>query len=279
MTCTDRRVLITRTHGAAGVFAQELASCSGRLAPVELIYAPVHEAELYQGAKAEREAFLGKNFRWVTFTSANGVLAAEAVLHQPLSQFLASLKVACVGKATARALEGRGVKVDFIPTVSDAAHLASELPETAADHANRAVLCVQGTNARTTLTKGLTSAGWEVTPWNVYTMSPYPCQNPLNTREADAELTNVRIDQAVEELPSVRAVVATAPSLLTGLYESWRLAQKEPDTEFPLVIAIGATTARTAEQLGLRVVQSPTPSPSDLAQTTIDSIEKEDNAS
>lgn len=260
------------------MFAQEIASCSAGLpTPVELIYAPVREAEIHATAGADYRDFAGTHFRWVTFTSANGVLACEQVIGVPLSRFLAPFKVACVGKATAHALETRGVPVDFTPSVSDATHMVREFPEDAADHERPAVLCVQGTNARATLTEGLTANGWSVTAWNVYTMSSYPAQSPLNVSDTSGENKNLRVDQAASALDSVSAVVATAPSLLTELYDGWRSPQVQAQSDFPLVIAIGATTARAAEQLGLRVVQSPSPSPRDLAQTTIDSIEKEDN--
>ncbi len=275
MSPAGSTVLITRSHEVAGKFLRELASLSrAHQMEIEPLCAPIHEAELALQAPTEFKALAHENFRWVTFTSVNGVLACQSILNQPLSEFLAPFKVACVGKATAHALETRGVRIDFIPSVFDAVHMVSEFPESAGDYKRPAVLCVQGTNARATLTEGLSAAGWHVTTWNVYTMSAYPAQNPLKVHKPETEGTNLTVEQAVTELSSVAAVVATAPSLLTDLYENWQAAQLIPQAEFPLVVAIGATTATTAQELGLRAVQSPSPSPYDLAQTTLYSIEK-----
>ncbi|MDO4917053.1 MAG: hypothetical protein Q3974_05480, partial [Rothia sp. (in: high G+C Gram-positive bacteria)] len=71
-------------------------------------------------------------------------------------------------------------------------------------------------------------------------------------------------------------VIATAPSLLQELFNAW--AKHHPSEtagrNFAHVIAIGATTLRTAEKLGCSATLSATPQPVDLARAALKFFEE-----
>lgn len=92
---------------------------------------PVCEMEVYDILTQELEEELesiGK-YKWVVFTSRNGVLVFFETfksLHMDIRS-LAGIKFAVIGSGTKEALAGFGINADFIPSVYTSAVLAKEL--------------------------------------------------------------------------------------------------------------------------------------------------------
>ena len=71
------------------------------------------------------------NFHWLVFSSANGVLAVEQRLqrqHRNLCRLPKGLKIAAVGRKTARLLEELGAPADFVPPSFVAESLIDHFP-------------------------------------------------------------------------------------------------------------------------------------------------------
>lgn len=290
--------MITRTPDAAAELISELTVelshqrsdgmgvCSDGIP--EILCVPVHEAEVVSGAPRERALELltqvqAREFDALTLTSKNGVRALAALATErgiDLSQILKPVWVACVGESTANELQQLGVRVDFVPSVQDAAHMVKQWPST---DVSQRILCVQGANARPTLEQGLTSLGHSVSCATVYTMSEFPARAPLVANaslqtqaplKADRDFLGLIPRPLTEVAATLNArdvVIATAPSLLGELFSAWAKQQPgEPSGQnFAHVIAIGATTLRTAEKLGCSATLSATPQPADLARATL----------
>lgn len=253
-------MLVTRTAQAAEPLYRELIG--GLAVPgqtFELVCAPVRVAAFEVACLTDPslEALARGDYRWVTFTSANGVkafvLAQEELGRSPL-QGLGGAQVACVGKTTARVLSEHGISPAFTPNIQDAAHMVSGWPEGSLHAANPRVLCIQGSNARPTLAQGLTRAGWQVTTCTVYRMETYPSANPLTpSTDSGLPLQEMEVGAVLPELSRTGAVLATSPQLLTELFEAYRTYSLGAETSpnFPPVIAIGASTGARAAELGL----------------------------
>lgn len=263
------RVLITRTADAAGALYQELTSgFAGSGFDLEISCVPVRVASFAQDclASASLPQLLAGEFDWLTFTSANGVLGF-ARLADSLSCSAMDLKgtarIACVGKSTAKALDAQGVTPDFVPAVQDAQHMVSDWPVSDSHHS---VLCIQGSNARSTLVEGLKGWGFDAIPFTVYTMEEFPALSPLVSHTGKKPiLPELPMHDVLPLLPRTQLLIATAPSLLREIYEEYRGHGGGSET-FPPVVAIGNTTAEEARTLGLQVTVAEHPQPVFLAK-------------
>lgn len=271
MTAT---VLITRTPAKAASFTEALTA---RVPGTRVLYAPVLDAVPHTSEDAEEAAFalIRGEFTWVTFTSVNGVLGFEALatsLGQSVPALLGAAQVACVGRATEKALTDRGVMVDFVPDTQSAAGMIDEwdLDPEWEDPTECSVLCIQGTTASPTLAQGLSDYGYTVATLEVYSMEEHPAQallNPADQNPADGtgESTLTAADVR-EELGQMSVLVATSPLILTTLVEGY-------SATLPSIVAIGASTESAARALpGAQrpehILAAASPAPADLAAAT-----------
>lgn len=108
-----RRVLVTRARGQAGALSREIAALGGEPVEVPLIeiLPPADPAALDAALAA-----LGR-YRWIVFTSANGVEFFFRRLWERGgdARALAAVRIAVVGEATANALAGLGLRPDLVP--------------------------------------------------------------------------------------------------------------------------------------------------------------------
>ncbi|HKA92311.1 MAG TPA: uroporphyrinogen-III C-methyltransferase, partial [Acidimicrobiia bacterium] len=174
-------------------------------------------------------------YRWLVFTSANGVAAffdrglAPAGLD---ARALAGIRVAAIGPGTAAALAGRGLQADLVPErfVAEALLEAFPPPTTGDER----VLVARAAQARDVLPAGLAERGYAADVLPVYrtvTASPDP-----------AVLERVRGG-------GVDALTFTSSSTVTNLCD---LVGDAP-TPQPLVVSIGPITSKTVMERGLRV--------------------------
>ena len=183
---------------------------------------------------------------WLVLTSARTVAALAPYLHVPVPS---ALRVAVVGPATARAwAELAGATPDLVARGSATALLKepalTDGPGAAPGTARRLLLPASAL-ADPALGDGLRRAGWEVEQVAAYTTVT------ADTSELPQGLTRTWAAGGVD------AAVLTAPSTTRAVLEL--LGSPSPVTR---LVAIGATTAAAAHELGLPVVataSSPTP--------------------
>ena len=183
---------------------------------------------------------------WLVLTSARTVAALAPYLHVPVPS---ALRVAVVGPATARAwAELAGATPDLVARGSATALLKEPAltggPGAAPGTARRLLLPASAL-ADPALGDGLRRAGWEVEQVAAYTTVT------ADTSELPQGLARTWAAGGVD------AAVLTAPSTTRAVLEL--LGSPSPVTR---LVAIGATTAAAAHELGLPVAaiaSSPTP--------------------
>ena len=168
---------------------------------------------------------LGRSaYRWVAFTSANGVRgfvgrASAAVIPREVS-------VAAVGPRTAAALEAAGIEPALVPDEHSGAGLAAALGD-----GDGRLLLPRGEGAPEVIVDLLSARGWSVDEVFTYRIVP---------AEPDpAALERVRAG-------GVDAVTFASPSAVSRFVE---LAGRPGAA----VVCIGPTTTAAARSLGLRV--------------------------
>ena len=117
------RIMVTQGEGAAGTLARRLAARGANILPVPAIaFEPPDDPGPLDRALEEIE-----RFDWIVFTSRHAV---EAVVARPAWSIARGrshpgLRVAAVGRATARALAEAGATVDLLPEEAGGQALAA----------------------------------------------------------------------------------------------------------------------------------------------------------
>ncbi|MGB7906132.1 MAG: uroporphyrinogen-III synthase, partial [Steroidobacteraceae bacterium] len=189
-------IVVTRPAAQAGRFLA-LARAAGALC----IPYPTLQIDRTALDDAARARLQSRAWDWAVFTSANAVESALAQCPAPLA-----MRHAAVGRATARALERRGVKVDTRPESANSEGLL-ELPEFAA-LAGRGVLLVKGSGGRELLRDALRARGADVLELEVYRRS-VTAPTAAATAQLHAALTS----------PGPLVVAATSAEVLQSLLE------------------------------------------------------------
>ena len=192
---------------------------------------------------------------WLVLSSARTVEALAPYLHVPVPS---TLQVAVVGPATARAwTELTGASPDLVARGSASALLEEPAlaggPQAGPNSAQR-VLLPASALADPALADGLRRAGWEVERVAAYTtVTADTCDLPPGMGSTWAT-------------GGVDAVVLTAPSSTRAVLELLG-----PPLSTTRLVAIGATTAAAARDLGLPVAATASsPTPEGVLQATID---------
>ena len=151
-TLTNKRILVTRTRHQASALAAQLTDLGATVILIPII--EIVPPETY----APLDAALSRlnTFDWLIFTSANAV----EVFHRRRNPAIASPRIAVIGLATARAVQGIGLRPDLVPPQYIAESLAAELTPYAA---NSHMLLVRAAEARDMLPETLRAAGAAVT--------------------------------------------------------------------------------------------------------------------
>lgn len=157
-------------------------------------------------------------------------------------------RIAAVGKATAAALKQAGYKVDFLPRLESAEGLLAEFPAGPGQ-----VFLPCSALAPNTLAEGLRGRGWEVARADVYTMEPMAIPAEVAARWRDGEYA---------------AVVVTSGSVARVLDGALGWPQGTR------VLAIGQSTARVLNDLGVAASVSPSPRPEAVAASAVELVRK-----
>ena len=293
------RVLLTRTAAQGAPFERALNDLAAErgipkiqvdFAPMQLPRTVAPEYSLFSLVSLAAEGA----FLWATFTSANAVCSCAELFGTSFAWALrdGETRIACVGSATARALREIGLEPHFMPEKQDALGMLAEFPTEGANpelgipeslrkpqntpesaalgwddmlSAQASVLVFEGTNARPTLREGLVGLGFRAVRAVVYEMVPATA-SVLEAGEISCVNARELIAGGIgSNSAAIDVIVATAPSRLK------ELVGENPNPErTPPVAAIGRTTARTCENLGLRHRTAASPTPEALALAAIE---------
>jgi uroporphyrinogen III methyltransferase/synthase len=232
-------VVITRAAAQAGALRDALEADGARvvLMPTIVIEPPADWAPL--DAALDHAA----DYRWVIFTSVNGVEMTRRRLAERGRgvEVLRGRRVAAIGPATAAALDAWGLPAELVPDEYVAEGLARRLAE-AVDAGDR-VLLPRAAETRDLLVRELTSLGARVDEVAAYRTRPAKG----TSAELKARLRGGAVDVVTFTSSStVRHFAALfAPGEMASLMRGVRVA------------CIGPVTRATAETLGLATAIMP----------------------
>lgn len=152
------RVAVTRSAGQQGALTDRLAELGARVTSLPTIdFAPPADPAPLQAALGALDTY-----DWVIFTSANGVdFALDALRSSGRDpRAFGRARIACIGPATARRLEERGLLADRVPEAYVAESLAASF--VAEGVAGRRYLLLRAEVAREVLPDTLRAAGGHV---------------------------------------------------------------------------------------------------------------------
>ena len=230
------RVLIPRTKEQAAPLTEKLYSYGA--VPEEVPTISVEPPRTPQQLERAIKGLVTGRYQWVAFTSANAVKAVRERFEEYGldARAFAGVKVAAVGEKTAEAVKAFGVTPDLVPEGEQSSEGLLEVwppYDSLLDPINR-VFLPRADIATETLVAGLHDLEWEVDDVTAYrTVRAAP--PPAPTREA---IKGGQFD----------AVLFTSSSTVRNLVG---IAGKPHATT--VIACIGPQTAKTAEELGLRV--------------------------
>ncbi len=236
------RVLITRGLEQAREFAGAMAELGAEpvIAPVTRLQGPDAAQAAALAAALDR---LGE-YRWVLFTSANGVAQFFDALaaRERDARALAALRIACVGAATAAAAAQRGVRADLVPARGDGAGVGAAMITADSNMRGARVLFPRAADGRDDAVEALTAAGAAVDVVPVY-------------RTAATERDDPRMGHPLELLhqDAIDVVAFFAPSQVEALYVLLGERAAAILGGCRVIAAIGRSTAAACEARGLAV--------------------------
>lgn len=230
-----RRVAITRTREGNSGLRSKLEHLGAEVVELPLL-SVVPDVDRHLLVEIFGE--LG-SYDWIVFTSANGVNFFFEHFDRAYDDIraLGMLRIACVGDATAKAVESRRLKVECRPDVATADALADALIATdSLDSAK--VVVVTGNLNREVLVQRLESEGRAIVDTlplyrtEKLDLSEHPAAHDFREKGADAIL--------FASSSAVDAFVAQAGSLALG-----------PDAKRPLVGSIGPQTSASIKAISM----------------------------
>jgi uroporphyrinogen-III synthase len=223
-----RTIVVTRPAAQSGRFI-ELATHAG----ARCIAFPTLDIERLPLSADSLEDVGRTDWDWAIYTSTNAVEAA----FDALGRAPAARHAAAVGRATARALEQRGVSVSLRPETANSEGLLAS-PELQ-DVANTRVLLVKGEGGRNLLRETLTMRGAHVRTLEVYRRA---LSRPTQAARSLLHAT-LACDPHVVVVAVTSAEVLAALLQLVGADEAALLRTRT-------LLAPGARVAATAHELG-----------------------------
>jgi uroporphyrinogen III methyltransferase/synthase len=238
-TLAGRTIVVTRAAAQASTFVTRLEAAGATVieAPTIAIVPPTSWAPLDAALDA-----LG-DFRWVVFTSVNGVRMVDRRLAERTLDWspLRGKRVAAIGPATAEALAEHGVHAEALPAEYRAEGLIERLrPEI---RAGDGVLLPRAAETRDVLVRALADLGARVVEVPAYETRPV-AETAARLREALAA-------------GAIDLVTFTSSSTVRNFARLFTDAERRRWFPDLAVAAIGPITAATAADHGLRTAVMP----------------------
>lgn len=228
-----KRIVVTRAAAQAAALLEKLRA-EGAIpvaTPAIRILPPDDPTALREAAETLAA------FDWVIFTSANGVRAFLSA-REAAPAWPASVRIAAVGNATARALTEAGLTVHFQPSAAVAEALGREIPITPGSK----LLWPRGDLAGRELAAALDARGATVTDVVAY------------RTVADVELLGIvdaLRDRRVDAITFSSA--STVRHVVEGLGAAGVRVERLSAETRPLIVCIGPVSAAAARECGLPV--------------------------
>lgn len=226
-------VVITRPRAQAGGFASLLHSAGARAIhfPTIEIIPPKDFADL------DRAIDRLESYRWIIFTSANGVRFFFQRLRERGRDIrdLKGTRICAIGPATAALVEARGINVDLVPGSYISEGIVASFQ--GLDIRGMKILLPKAEIARDVVPEELSKLGAFVEPVVVY--------RTVSTAGKRAEIAGHI------EAGRVDAITFTSPSTVKGFMEIWGDASPLPKEI--KIACLGPVTGAAARKAGLRV--------------------------
>jgi len=220
----QKRIVITRPEHQAATFCNKLSERGAipiRFPTIRL--EPISDNQHLHNT-LERLSI----YRWVLFTSVNGV----AFTYRQLPAVLpSSLRVAAIGPATASALQRANIRCDLVPDE----FIAEQIVESMGDVSGQNILLLRAEAARKALARQLQMRGAHVDEVAVYRTLPHrPAPSAFKA-------LSIGVDVITFTSSSTAQFFARLPETLP------------PSRETALIACIGPITAMTARNLGYSI--------------------------
>ncbi|WP_330948658.1 uroporphyrinogen-III synthase [Virgibacillus sp. MG-45] len=231
-----KNILVTRERNQAKEFSAKIKQCGGSSFEVPLL-----SIECKEDASVKHYLNQLHVYKWIFFTSANGVdcFIKLALIHGVSMDALKTLKVAVVGHKTEEAIQRYGITADFIPSVYDAEHMATEFLQKK-EWTGR-ILLVRGNRSRFVLPHEFSHAGIAFDNIEVY-------DTTINTR-VKSELNQLLQDVHFDFL------TFTSPSTIDAFIQMIDLDMEQFREQ--QCVCIGTTTAKQAKAVGFKQILIP----------------------
>lgn len=231
----NRKILITRERNQAKVFSKQVLQYGGE--PVEV---PLLKISCKDRA-GDRQCFQSlSGYKWIFFTSANGVNCFFQLIkkHQVSPAMLKNKNFAVVGHKTEIALKSHGFAADFMPSIYNAEHMASEfLAQFAVDGP---FLLVRGNRSRDVLPEQFSRIGINFDAVEVYETT----YNDQATPDLNEALAKRNFD----------FITFTSPSTVDAFM---KMKNDAIVTQGTIFVCIGTTTEQRAGEAGLNPILTP----------------------
>lgn len=220
-----QRILVTREKRQSALFARTIQNHGANPVVADLLKIEcIKEAEFTQVSEDIQL------YDWLFFTSANGVHCFFTSYVKDACT-LVNKKVAAVGTKTEAALQQYGLDADFVPSVFQAATMASEFTERYGS--TPSVLLIQGKRARPVLMDAFLCEGRKVSRLVVYdTTTNMAAKETLHT---------------ILQAETLDFITFTSPSTVDAFME---LTDRPPNHLHAVIVCIGRTTEKRAHDAG-----------------------------
>lgn len=223
-----RRIVVTRPRERSGTLSDRLRALGADVYE----YPCIRTQALVPCPPMEEALRRLSDYEWLVLTSPAGVEALTDLLDRQGKDVraLSGVKLAAIGPGTAGALQGRGLRCDYMPETYDAAHLGAGL----ASRAWGKALILRAELGSPELTNALEEGG--------VSYDDIPCYTTILESEYAVELREL---MAAGE---ARLVTFTSASTVRGFVGS----VGKVDLSGLLGICIGEQTAAEAQKYGIR---------------------------
>lgn len=229
-----RRFVVTRSKGQASELSEMLEMRGAEILGLPLISISKHVDE-----ETKTDVFAEiASYDWIVFSSPNGVRYFFEAFFETFDDIrsLGFLRIAAVGKATAKEISRYYVSTDLIPKEANAESLGEALVETGSLDSSK-VLVVTGNLGREVLPSKLEEARAIVDRFEVYQTAP----------------TDLSSDPAAKEFRSrgADAIIFTSSSGVKSFVDQAKDLVLEDGAQRPETVSIGPITSSTMTELGM----------------------------
>jgi len=226
-----KRILVTRPRAQAAELADKLIACSA----VPILFPTIEIAPLEDYTALDNAIRLISQYRWLIFTSVNGVAAFWSRLRAASvdERSLAETRIAAIGPATAKAVAHHGHLASLIPDE----YIAEAIVPSLGEVRGHWILLPRAEIAREALVVELERQGAVVHEIAAYrTLPAVPNPNGF-----------------IELKRGVDAITFTSSSTVRNFIELINNYPVNLLNPLTLIACIGPITTQTAHELGLRV--------------------------